>query len=164
LNSIAWRSIDNRIHLLKGDAEALIPALAKKRIEIIVMGTVIRTGIAGFIVGNTAENILQRVDCSVLTVKPDGFVSGKRDGERGTLVLKHFDRSEIFSYTGSMPRQPRLDAPGALHHVMARGIERKRIFKNKLDKEDFLKRLAELCDAESLAVYAWVLMPNHALC
>jgi putative transposase len=44
---------------------------------------------------------------------------------------------------------------------MARGIERKRIFKNKLDKEDFLKRLAELCDAESLAVYAWVLMPNH---
>jgi putative transposase len=51
-----------------------------------------------------------------------------------------------------MPRQPRLDAPGALHHVMARGIERKRIFKNKLDKEDFLKRLAELCDAESLAL------------
>jgi len=44
---------------------------------------------------------------------------------------------------------------------MARGIERKRIFKNRFDKEDFLKRLAELCDAESLAVYAWVLMPNH---
>ena len=60
-----------------------------------------------------------------------------------------------------MPRQPRLDTPGALHHVMARGIERKRIFKNRFDKEDFLKRLAELCDAESLAVYAWVLMPNH---
>ena len=67
---------NNRIHLLKGDAEALIPALAKRKsIEIIVMGTVVRTGIAGFIVGNTAENILQRVDCSVLTVKPDGFVS-----------------------------------------------------------------------------------------
>ena len=67
---------NDRIHLLKGDAEALIPALAKRKsIEIIVMGTVVRTGIAGFIVGNTAENILQRVDCSVLTVKPDGFVS-----------------------------------------------------------------------------------------
>jgi hypothetical protein len=55
-----------------------------------------------------------------------------------------------------MPRQPRLGTPGALHHVMARGIERKRIFKNRFDKEDFLKRLAELCDTESLAVYAWV--------
>jgi universal stress protein E len=66
----------NRIHLLKGDAEVLIPALAKiKKIELIVMGTVCRTGLAGFIVGNTAENILQQVDCSVLAVKPDGFVS-----------------------------------------------------------------------------------------
>lgn len=70
---------NNRVHLLKGDAEALIPALARrKNIEIIVMGTVVRTGIAGFIVGNTAENILQRVDCSVLTVKPNGFVSPVR--------------------------------------------------------------------------------------
>ncbi|NTW60109.1 MAG: universal stress protein [Nitrospirae bacterium] len=64
------------IHLLKGDTEALIPAPAKrKKFELIVMGTICRTGIAGFIVGNTAENILQQVDCSVLTVKPDGFVS-----------------------------------------------------------------------------------------
>ncbi|MBN2318876.1 MAG: universal stress protein [Acidobacteria bacterium] len=70
---------NNRIHLLKGDAEALIPALVKRKsIEIIVMGTVVRTGIPGFIMGNTAENILQRVDCSVLTVKPDGFVSPVR--------------------------------------------------------------------------------------
>jgi nucleotide-binding universal stress UspA family protein len=62
--------------LLKGDAEALIPALAKRKgVELIVMGTVCRTGIAGFIIGNTAENILQQVDCSVLTVKPEGFVS-----------------------------------------------------------------------------------------
>jgi len=67
---------NGRIHLLKGDSEELIPALAKrKKIELIVMGTVCRTGLAGFIVGNTAENILQQVDCSVLAVKPDGFVS-----------------------------------------------------------------------------------------
>ena len=66
----------NRIHLLKGFAEDVLPALAKRKgIELIVMGTVCRTGIAGFIVGNTAENILQQVDCSVLAVKPDGFVS-----------------------------------------------------------------------------------------
>ncbi len=66
----------DRIYLQKGDAEILIPALAKrKRIELMVMGTVSRTGIAGFFIGNTAEKVLQQVDCSVLTVKPDGFVT-----------------------------------------------------------------------------------------
>jgi nucleotide-binding universal stress UspA family protein len=65
-----------RIHLQKDKAEMLIPALAKrKRIELIVMGTVCRTGISGFFIGNTAEKVLQQVDCSVLTVKPDGFVT-----------------------------------------------------------------------------------------
>lgn len=54
----------------------LIPKLAQtKGIELIVMGTVCRTGVAGLIIGNTAENILRQVDCSVLTVKPEGFVS-----------------------------------------------------------------------------------------
>lgn len=67
---------NNRIHLLRGDADMLIPALAKsKGIELIVMGTVTRTLIAGFIMGNTAERVLQQVDCSVLTVKPSRFVS-----------------------------------------------------------------------------------------
>ncbi|MCK7506615.1 MAG: universal stress protein [Desulfobacterales bacterium] len=52
----------------------MIPALAKRKgIELIVMGTVCRTGIAGFLMGNTAEMVLQQVNCSVLTVKPDGF-------------------------------------------------------------------------------------------
>ena len=39
------------------------------------MGTVSRTGIAGLIIGNTAETILRSVRCSVLAVKPEGFVS-----------------------------------------------------------------------------------------
>ncbi len=60
-----------------------------------------------------------------------------------------------------MPRQPRLDAPGALHHVMGRGIERTKIFRTDRDREDFLNRLADLCGDESLVVYAWSLMPNH---
>lgn len=42
---------------------------------LLVMGTVTRTGIQGFLIGNTAEQILQRVACSVLAVKPDGVVS-----------------------------------------------------------------------------------------
>jgi nucleotide-binding universal stress UspA family protein len=42
-------------------------------IDLLVMGTVCRTGIAGFLIGNTAEEVLNQVDCSVLTVKPEGF-------------------------------------------------------------------------------------------
>ena len=60
-----------------------------------------------------------------------------------------------------MPRQPRLDAPGALHHIMGRGIERTTIFRTDQDREDFLNRVAELCMNGNLMVYAWTLMPNH---
>jgi putative transposase len=60
-----------------------------------------------------------------------------------------------------MPRQPRLDAPGALHHVMGRGIERTTIFRTDEDQEDFLNRLADLCLDRNLRVYAWSLLPNH---
>lgn len=42
------------------------------------MGTVCRTGAPGLLIGNTAEKILYEVDCSVLTVKPDGFVTPVR--------------------------------------------------------------------------------------
>jgi len=60
-----------------------------------------------------------------------------------------------------MPRQPRLDTPGALHHVMGRGIDRTRIFRTDRDREDFLERLSELSMNKDLIVYAWALMPNH---
>jgi nucleotide-binding universal stress UspA family protein len=63
-------------HLVKGTACKEIPALAK-RIEanLIVMGTVGRTGVHGFIMGNTAETILNQINCSVLAIKPPGFVT-----------------------------------------------------------------------------------------
>ncbi len=60
-----------------------------------------------------------------------------------------------------MPRQPRLDSPGALHHVMGRGIEKKKIFRGDFDREDFLTRLSSLCRDGHLIIYAWALMPNH---
>ena len=60
-----------------------------------------------------------------------------------------------------MPRQARLDAPGALHHVMGRGIERTNIFRTDRDRDDFLNRLADLCLDGNLIVYAWALLPNH---
>ena len=60
-----------------------------------------------------------------------------------------------------MPRQPRLDAPGTLHHVMGRGIEGTKIFQGDVDREDFISRLGELCQAGALSVYAWALLENH---
>ncbi len=64
------------VHMLKGDPAELIPKIAKRqKIDLIIMGTVCRTGLPGLIIGNTAESVLSRVNCSVLTVKPEGFVS-----------------------------------------------------------------------------------------
>ncbi len=60
-----------------------------------------------------------------------------------------------------MPRGPRLYAPGVLEHVMARGIERRKLFRDNHDRDDFLRRLAALTEAGAMAVYAWALMPNH---
>jgi putative transposase len=60
-----------------------------------------------------------------------------------------------------MPRQARFDAPGALHHVMGRGIDTVKIFKSKVDRSDFLARLGDLCAKGSIIVYAWAFMPNH---
>lgn len=65
-----------QLHLLKGPARKEIPSLAGYlAIDCIVMGTVARTGVSGFIMGNTAETILEQIDCSVLAVKPPGFVT-----------------------------------------------------------------------------------------
>jgi len=63
-----------QIHLVKGWARKEIPALAKRiDADLVVMGTVARTGVPGFIMGNTAETILNQIDCSVFAIKPPGF-------------------------------------------------------------------------------------------
>jgi REP element-mobilizing transposase RayT len=61
-----------------------------------------------------------------------------------------------------MPRQPRLDAPGVLHHVMVRGIERTALFRDDRDHADFVARIAALAEAGAWMVYAWALVGNHA--
>ena len=60
-----------------------------------------------------------------------------------------------------MSRQARLDAPGILHHVMARGIEQSAIFRDDRDMEDFIHRLSGLAMQKAWIIYAWSLMPNH---
>jgi len=61
-----------------------------------------------------------------------------------------------------MPRKARLDAPGVLHHIMIRGIERRKIFTNDKDREDFLDRLSMLLPETKTPCYAWAFLPNHA--
>jgi len=72
----AMEFLGPKTHLVKGQARKEIPALAKRlRADLVVMGTVARTGVPGFFIGNTAEAILEQIDCSVLAVKPAGFAT-----------------------------------------------------------------------------------------
>jgi universal stress protein E len=64
------------LHLVKGAAKTVIPDVAKKnQIDLMIMGTVGRIGIPGFVMGNTSEAILHQIDCSVFAMKPKGFVT-----------------------------------------------------------------------------------------
>jgi putative transposase len=60
-----------------------------------------------------------------------------------------------------MPRKSRIDAAGALHHVMVRGIERGAIFRNDADRNHFLERLGKILQDTKTVCYAWALIPNH---
>jgi len=57
-----------------------------------------------------------------------------------------------------MPRRARLDAPGTLHHVMVRGIERGKIVGDDADRENFVSRLGDLAADTQTAIYAWALI------
>jgi putative transposase len=61
-----------------------------------------------------------------------------------------------------MPRQARLDSPGMLHHVIIRGIEKRRIVDDDVDCKDFVRRLGALAEETCTTIYAWALMSNHA--
>lgn len=65
-----------QLHLVKGRPRQVIPAIAHRLgADLVVMGTVARTGVPGLLMGNTAETILNQIDSSVLAVKPAGFVT-----------------------------------------------------------------------------------------
>lgn len=70
----AYDSLSPRRHLPEGSAKKVIAPLAVQlRADLVVMGTVARTGISGLFIGNTAEAILDQLRCSVLAIKPPGF-------------------------------------------------------------------------------------------
>jgi len=61
-----------------------------------------------------------------------------------------------------MPRKARIDAPGALHHIIIRGIEKRQIFRDDRDRNQFVQRLADILTETEAPCYAWALIPNHA--
>lgn len=82
LGQEAYNYLKPQTQLLKGCPRKIIPAFASKiEADLVIMGTVARTGISGFFIGNTAETILNQLDCSVLAIKPQGF--------KTPVILKH---------------------------------------------------------------------------
>jgi nucleotide-binding universal stress UspA family protein len=70
--SVDLGEIPHELHLVKGQPYEVISGFASQS-DIAVMGTLSRAGVDGLLIGNTAERILRRVECSVLAVKPEGF-------------------------------------------------------------------------------------------
>jgi len=60
-----------------------------------------------------------------------------------------------------MPRQARIDAPGAFHHITCRGLERRKIFLDDIDRDSFVSRLGQILEKTSTRCFAWALIPNH---
>ncbi|MCW8971694.1 MAG: universal stress protein [Gammaproteobacteria bacterium] len=76
LGKEAYEYISPRYHLTQGVAKQVIPQTAERvGADLVVMGTLARTGVRGLFIGNTAETILEQLRCSVLAFKPPGFVS-----------------------------------------------------------------------------------------
>ena len=60
-----------------------------------------------------------------------------------------------------MPRKSRIDAPGARHHIIVRGIERRKLFADDTDRNNFLDRIGGILTDTNSSCYAWALIPNH---
>ena len=67
----------------------------------------------------------------------------------------------LMIWVAIMPRKARIDAPGALHHIICRGIERRKIFKDDIDRNSFVDRLGRILSETQTPCFAWALIPNH---
>ncbi len=74
LSHYALEDLKHKVHLPRGAPQAaIVQAVDEHGIDLIVMGTVCRTGISGLFIGNAAESVLSAVRCGIFTVKPRGF-------------------------------------------------------------------------------------------
>lgn len=67
---------EDNTHVIEGLPEDVIQALADKLdAELVILGTIGRTGLSAALIGNTAEHVIDRLNCDVLALKPDGYIS-----------------------------------------------------------------------------------------
>jgi nucleotide-binding universal stress UspA family protein len=76
INALNTTDVEIEYVLPKGKAEEVIPPIVEQhKVDLLVMGTLGRHGLPGIIIGNTSESILEQVNCSVLALKPNDFIS-----------------------------------------------------------------------------------------
>ena len=80
---------------------------------------------------------------------------------RGRVFIYYLTILFVLDIDNFMPRRARIDAPGALHHIMARGIEKRDIFYDDFDRDAFVDRLGSILLDTRTDCFAWALMPNH---
>jgi len=67
---------DSAVHLIEGQAEYAVAEYASQiDAELVVLGTIGRSGFSAAIIGNTAEHIIDQLECDLLAIKPDGYIS-----------------------------------------------------------------------------------------
>jgi len=79
----------------------------------------------------------------------------EQGGASVTFIVSSFDNEYPSCYLHGMPRKSRLDAPGALHHIVVRGIERRKIFYDDSDRNEFLERLSRTFHENFSASTRW---------
>jgi nucleotide-binding universal stress UspA family protein len=76
VNASDLAGVHYEVRIVKGAPAEVIPRVVEaSRADLLVMGAVVRTGIRGFLLGSTAENVMQQVGCAILALKPREFVS-----------------------------------------------------------------------------------------
>ena len=68
----------------------------------------------------------------------------------------------VICFSVNVPRKARIDDPGALQHIIVRGIERRKIFYDDQDRDNFLELLGAVLVETGAPCFAWALIPNHA--
>ncbi len=67
----------------------------------------------------------------------------------------------MYDISAGMPRKARIDAPGALHHIIGRGTARRKVFLDDDDRDNFVQRLSTILSGTATSCFAWSLLPNH---
>jgi REP element-mobilizing transposase RayT len=101
--------------------------------------------------GRSGGKTIKQINSSL-----NGLIDKKRDG---VDFLRYFYK--LLCYGEYMPRKARIDAPGALQHIICRGIERRNIYIDNADKNNFVTRLGRVISDTQTPCYAWALIDNH---